>query len=283
MQIWIGTSGYSYPDWVGPFYPPGTRPGRLLAHYARYFPLVELNFTFYRMPTARTLAGLAERTPDGFQFIVKLPRTLSHEETDSDLVPFRHAIDELRSRARLLGLLCQLPQATHNLPKHRAWLTHLAGELAGYGLAVEFRHYSWFHPDVPAWLGERQLDLVAVDVPDLPGLYPRGLIQSSPRLYVRFHSRRAENWYRGDKDRYDYDYDDRALSEWIQALSRNEQRSDRVLLLFNNCQRSQAVANAQRMRELLSRMGPGMEAVEPFAAPPESRQRLLFDSFREGS
>jgi uncharacterized protein YecE (DUF72 family) len=245
--------------------------------------LVELNFSFYRMPTASALARLAGQTPDGFQFVVKIPRTLSHEQKGSDLAPFRLAIDALRSRGRLLGLLCQLPQAIHDLPKHRAWLSTLAAELAGCGLAVEFRHYSWFRPDVPAWLAERDLDLVAVDVPDLPGLYPRGLVQSSRRLYVRFHSRCAENWYRADKDRYDYDYDDRALGEWIEALSRNDKPSDRVLLLFNNCQRSQAVANAQRMRQLLSRMGTGMDVVEPYAAPePGSQQRLLFDSFAEG-
>jgi uncharacterized protein YecE (DUF72 family) len=278
MQVWVGTSGYSYSDWVGPFYPHGTRPGQLLAHYCLHFPLVELNFTFYRLPTAMMLSRLVEQTPDGFQFIVKLPRTLSHEENAGDVIPFRHAVDELRTRGRLLGLLCQLPQASHNLPKHRAWLEQLAGEFTGYGLAVEFRHYSWFRPEVTAWLGQRNLDLVAVDVPDLAGLYPRGLVQSSPRLYVRFHSRNAGNWYRSDKFRYDYDYDDQALHEWIGALSENENRSDRVLLLFNNCQRSQAVANAQRMRELLSKMDSTMEVIEPFAAPqPSSKQRLLFD------
>ena len=96
--------------------------------------------------------------------------------------------------------------------------------------------------------------------------------------YFRFHSRNAENWYRSDKDRYDYDYDDRALMEWIEALRRNESRSDRVLLLFNNCQRSQAAGNAHRMRELLSRMATRMEIVEPFAGPPSgSQQRPLCD------
>jgi uncharacterized protein YecE (DUF72 family) len=278
MQVWVGTSGYSYSDWVGPFYPQGSRPGQMLSHYCRHFPLVELNFTFYRLPTAMMLSRFAEQTPDEFQFIVKLPRTLSHEENASDVLPFRHAVDELRGRGRLLGLLCQLPQATHNLPKHRSWLERLAGEFAGCGLAVEFRHSSWFRPEVTAWLGKLNLDLVAVDVPDLPGLYPRGLVQSSPRVYVRFHSRNPGNWYQSDKFRYDYDYDDQALQEWIAALNGNRNPSDRVLLLFNNCQRSQAVANAQRMRELLSKMGGSMEVIEPFAAPqPASQQRLLFD------
>jgi uncharacterized protein YecE (DUF72 family) len=277
MQIWIGTSGYSYSDWVGGFYPSGMRPGKLLAHYCRHFPLVELNFTFYRLPTAAMLARLVEGTPSGFQFIVKLPRTLSHEEDAKDITAFRTAVDEVRGRGRLLGLLCQLPQASHNLPKHRSWLENLAEEFAAYRLAVEFRHYSWFHPEVTAWLTERNLDLVAVDVPDLPGLYPRGLVQSGRVVYVRFHSRKAGNWYRGDSKRYDYHYEDGALVEWIDALKRNADRSERVLLLFNNCKRSQAATNAQRMRELVANMDIPVELVAAFATPTDSQQRLLFD------
>ena len=64
MKAWIGTSGYSYPDWVGGFYPPATRPNKMLAHYCRHFPLVELNFTFYRMPTASMLGRLAGSSHD---------------------------------------------------------------------------------------------------------------------------------------------------------------------------------------------------------------------------
>src|SRR5438132_10075491 len=84
-QIWIGTSGYSYPDWVGGFYPPNTRPNRMLAYYCGHFPLVELNFTYYRLPTPGMLARLVEQTPPGFQFLVKLPRSLSHEESTAEL------------------------------------------------------------------------------------------------------------------------------------------------------------------------------------------------------
>lgn len=277
-RIWVGTSGYVYPDWVGPFYPPGTRPGRQLAYYCRHFPLVELNFTFYRLPTPTMLSRLVQQSPEGFQFVVKLPRTLSHEQNAEEIAGFRRAVDEVRNRGRLLGLLCQLPQACHNVPKNRAWLASLAQEFQGYGLAVEFRHHSWSHPDVPPWLGERNLDLVAVDVPDLPGLYPRGLVHSGPHLYVRFHSRNAKNWYQSDKGRYDYDYNDQVLHEWIEVLNQNKDHTDRVLLLFNNCQRSQAVANAQRMHQLLSGMGDGVEVIQPFVGSlQDSEQRLLFD------
>lgn len=277
MQLWLGTSGYSYPDWVGGFYPAGTRPGRMLAYYARHFPLVELNFTFYRLPTAALLARLADQTPPGFQFVVKLPRTVSHEEDARELPPFLAAVEELRRRGQLLGLLAQLPQASHHERRHRAWIESLARACAGHALAVEFRHRSWHHPEVPPWLAAQGLDLVAVDVPDLPGLYPRGLVRSSSRLYVRFHSRNAAHWYRSDKDRYDYDYDDVALREWIAAFRDVAATSERALVLFNNCQRSQAAANARRMEALLQG-DPTLAVVEP-AAPtaPVPEQRLLFE------
>ena len=99
MQVWIGTSGYSYPDWVGDFYPAGTRDSQMLAHYCRHFPLVELNFTFYRPPTARMLGHLADKTPPGFQFLVKLPRTLSHDEDPRDLAGFRQAAERIPADA----------------------------------------------------------------------------------------------------------------------------------------------------------------------------------------
>lgn len=276
MQLWIGTSGYSYSDWVGPFYPPGTRAGRMLSYYCRRFPLVELNFTFYRLPTAAQLVHLAEQTPADFQFLVKIPKTLSHGRDSNDLLAFRQALDSLRDRGQILGLLCQFPQATHDTPEARDWLDRLSGELGEYGLAVEFRHISWFRADVPPWLAERNLDLVAVDAPDLPGLYPSGLVQSSPRLYVRLHSRNAANWYQSDKERYDYNYSDAELGEWLTALNGAAAQARRAVLLFNNCHRSQAVQNARRMQELAARLAPQLELITP-SVPPDSEQRLLFE------
>ena len=276
MQVWIGTSGYSYPDWVGGFYPNGTRPAKMLSFYTQHFPVVELNFTFYRLPTPAMLARFAELTPDGFQFLVKLPRTLSHDKNPRDIVPFRLAVNELSTRSRLLGLLVQFPQAMHDLPSHRSWIERLADEFCSYRLAVEFRHRSWHHAELGPWLRERKLDLVAVDVPDLPGLYPRGMVKSGDRVYVRFHSRSAENWYRSDKDRYDFNYDDKSLTEWIDALKVFGKDVEKVFLLFNNCQRSQAAANARRMQELLASTAPEIEIVQPVAAS-VPHQRMLFE------
>ena len=110
MQVWIGTSGYSYPDWVGSLYPAGTRPQRMLGHYCRVFPLVELNFTYYRPPTPGMLTRFARQTPSLFQFLVKLPRTLSHEEHIRDLLGFRHAVDALKNEGKsssVLNVICE--------------------------------------------------------------------------------------------------------------------------------------------------------------------------------
>lgn len=265
MQVWIGSSGYSYPDWVGGFYPRGTRPNAMLGYYAKHFPLVELNYTFYRPPTVSAMAAMAERTPPGFQFLVKIPQTISHEGGTDDVPGFRLAAGELARRGRLMGVLLQLPQSCHHSRRNLDWLSWIGESMDGLRPAVEFRHRSWARPELPEWLAKRGLDLVAVDVPDLPGLFPGGWVQSGRRAYVRFHSRNAANWYAGDKERYDYFYPDEELEEWIDAAAEAAARTDEGLFLFNNCHRSQAVINAGRLRELFAERAPGNEVVAPFA------------------
>lgn len=279
MQLWIGTSGYSYPDWVGSFYPAGTRGPRMLDYYARQFPLVELNFTFYRLPTADMLARLADRVPPGFQFLVKLPRTISHDQSTKEIASFHEAVLELERRKCLLGLLCQFPQSMHQTKTAWHWLERITGEYAGLGLAVEFRHRSWTTSEVQERLREEKVDLVSVDVPKLPDLYPTGLVQSTDRAYIRLHSRRTENWYLSDKDRYDYDYSDSELREWLSVIAARSDRLARVMILFNNCHRAQAAANARRMQKLVREFDHSFELMAP-AMPVEGEpptQKLLFE------
>jgi uncharacterized protein YecE (DUF72 family) len=126
-------------------------------------------------------------------------------------------------------------------------------------------------------MAERNLDLVAVDVPDLPGLFPRGWVQSGPRADVRLHSRNAGNWYRSDKERYDYHYGDDALGAWVEAAQARAGLGDteRALFLFNNSHRGQAAVNACRMRALLERQAPDLHVISPFVTSPPA-QRSLF-------
>src|SRR5205807_5266600 len=112
----------------------------------------------------------------------------------------------------------------------------------------------WARADIPEWLREHAIDLVSVDVPDLPGLYPRGLILSGQRAYIRLHSRNAANWYRAQTRRYDYEYTDEELEEWVSALEQNETKLKDVLFLFNNCFHAHAMKNARRLGTLLHRL-----------------------------
>lgn len=277
MDVWIGTSGYSYPDWVGGFYPPGTPTTHMLPYYATHFPLVELNFTFYRLPTPSDLSKLARRVPASFQFTVKLHQSLSHEHDLTNAKPFRDAVEVLRQEGRLLALLCQYPQRFHHNAENLARLAALAEVFGDHTLAVEFRHNSWDRPEVAEWLNQHRLHLVSVDVPAIPALYPSGLVQSSRLIYVRFHSRRSSSWYESDKERYDYLYTDDELQTWLDALASRQGLADRALLLFNNCRRAQAAENAQRIKELLGRLGAEFTVVPPFASQDAlPRQGLLF-------
>jgi uncharacterized protein YecE (DUF72 family) len=274
MDIWIGTSGYSYTSWVGDFYPKGTKSNKMLPYYSRQFPLVELNFTFYRVPTPEMLHKIAEQTPAGFQFLVKLPQTISHEESARDLPAFRTAVEEMRRRHKLMGLLHQMPQSIHHTKHSEAWLKTVARKLGDLRVAVEFRHRSWLRPQLSDWMADLGLDLVSVDVPDIPALFPRGLMWSGSRIYVRLHSRNRAAWYTNDASRYDYHFTDDELSEWVRALP--HEGPEEALILFNNCQRSQAIDNARRMRTLSEQQAPRLNVVAPFAeAPPV--QRSLFD------
>jgi uncharacterized protein YecE (DUF72 family) len=275
MEVWIGTSGYSYTDWIGGFYPAGIRPARMLEHYATCFPLVELNFTFYRMPEAGDLDRLADRVPRQFQFVVKLHQSISHDLQLEQAIGFRDALRGLQERGQLSGVLCQFPQRFHDDPQHRSWIAELSQVFAGQGLAVEFRHRSWARAEIPRWLASLGVHLVSVDVPDIPALYPRGLVWSTGLAYVRLHSRRASAWYLSDKERYDYDYSDAELSEWIGWLQSAEGAIARAWVLFNNCYRAHAAANARRFAELLERLVPGFQVVRPFAGPARSQPTLF--------
>jgi uncharacterized protein YecE (DUF72 family) len=273
-EIWIGTAGYSYPDWVGPFYPEGTRPERMLPFYATRFPLVELNFTFHRPPTRAMLLKLADRAPATFQFVVKVPQTISHEQRPLDLPGFRHAVEGLKERGQLAGVLAQFPPSMHCSRAACDWITTLAKELGHASLCVEFRHRSWDRPGLPAWLAEHRLTVVAVDVPALGELFPAGWRRSTALAYVRLHTRNASKWHKAGPERYDYNYTDAELEEWAEALARAENLT-RALVVFNNCVATQAAENAQRFRALLQRRAETFDLVPPPGIP-APRQSSLF-------
>lgn len=277
VPVWLGTAGYAWPDWVGPFYPNGISQPRMPTFYATQFPCVEINSTFYRPPSPGQLARLANRTPPGFQFSLKVPRTISHEHGIHDLLPFRKGADELAARHRLIGFVLQFPEKFTDTPKHREWVTRVTGNLRPYTTWVEFRHHSWNRPRLGDWLRERGAELVAVDMPDLPNLFPRGVIDhGSERLYIRLHSRLVGNWHAGGPSRHDYDYPDEVLRAWIGKFKVAAPRLRDIHVIFNNCQGIQGVENARRFAELIREEAPQLRVVDP-PAPAPPVQLSLFE------
>jgi len=275
MQLTLGTAGYAYPAWVGGFYPRGTAPNDMLGFYAAQFPAVEINNTFYRPPTVEQVEKMVRRTPSGFGFTLKVPKSVSHDRSPDDIPAFRLAADRLRDAGRLLGLILQVPEAFRNTPENRQWLAQTGAALKPHRVAVEFRHRSWAAPNLGAWMEHIGMDVVSVGVPDVPTLFPRGLRVANRRVYARLHSQNPDNWYEEGKLRYDYDYPDTALREWADGLQRiaAEGEADDALFFFNNCVGIQATANARRFAELLKEVAPAVRVVEP----PPPRQPDLFD------
>lgn len=196
-EFLIGTSGYSFADWVGPFYPPGTPAAEFLPYYARHFGCVEVNSTYYGMPQASTMQRMHERTPEGFRFIVKLHQSMTHQGCDDALLyeRFMQALEPLKAAGKYHGLLAQFPWSFRRDERAKAHLERMRECLAGEPLWVEFRHDSWMHPKLADWLRERALGYCCVDEPALPGLVPPVTHVTNGVGYVRFHGRNAKHWW----------------------------------------------------------------------------------------
>ncbi len=162
-MIWVGTSGYNYPEWKGSFYPAEFAAAKMLPYYAARFPTVEINYTFYRMPSEKLLAGWTKQVPAEFRFTLKAPRRITH---DAKLVNCRDLTVEFCRVAATLGpqlgaLLFQLPPSLKkDLGRLDAFLETLPPRAPA---AFEFRHPSWFDADVFARLRERQTALCVAD------------------------------------------------------------------------------------------------------------------------
>jgi uncharacterized protein YecE (DUF72 family) len=258
-RILVGTSGYSYDDWVGRFYPEGTARQDFLSLYAREFSVVELNFSYYQQPNPRTLDRMLSVTTPDFSFTLKAHRSMTHEigETwERDIDVFRAGIQPLVDAGRLAAVLLQFPYSFAYTAESRSRLSTLCGKLDGLPLAVEFRKSEWLREAVLEGLRERGVALVSVDEPALPKLLPPITETTGGFGYVRFHGRNKEAWWTGDNaSRYDYLYDSSELGEWVQRIRAIIERVPVLLLFFNNHWRGNAAQNAREMRLLLQRHG----------------------------
>lgn len=256
----IGTSGFSYQDWRGPFYPEDMPARAFLERYSADFDTVELNATYYRIPSLKSLAGMVARTPPGFVFTVKAHQDLTHhwgEQAERTLPVFRRALEPFAAGGKLGAVLLQFPFSFQPSPEAVAYVERLAGELAESSPVVEFRHRAWFTPERLEWLRARKLAVCCVDEPDLPNLLPPLALVTGPVAYVRFHGRNRAAWWdsgapRDPGARYDYLYDEKELAEWAPRVRAMAGAAERVYVYFNNHPGGKAVQNAREFRALLA-------------------------------
>ena len=255
-MIAIGTSGFDYDDWRGAFYPAELPKTGFLEYYAEHFKALELNFSYYKMPSARQLDSMLRRTSGAVTFAVKAHRSMTHERTagEGDLAAFAEAVAPLRAAGVLGAVLAQFPQSFHQTEENRAYLKRLSGRL-GPPFVVELRRADWATPQLRDWLGRIGAGFCCVDEPDLPGLMPPVAEATASPAYVRFHGRNAAKWYVHDRaeERYDYRYEDRELAAWVPKILELERKAGDVLVFFNNHFQGKAVDAAKGLERLLNR------------------------------
>lgn len=256
MAVLIGTSGFSYADWVGPVYPPGLPKEDWLPFYARTFPTCELNFSYYRIPAASTLAKMADKVPQGFLFALKAYQGITHERKDPEpqMRQFVAALAPLRDAGKLACVLAQFPHSFHAQRDNWSYLKRVKEGFADLPLVFEFRGEDWIGERAFDALRRLEVGFCAVDQPRLPGLVPPLAVSTGSIAYVRFHGRNAARWWQHTEawERYDYAYSDAELAEWVPKIRQLEQESALTLVYMNNHWQGQAVESAQKLRVLLS-------------------------------
>ena len=282
MTTRIGLAGWSYPDWKGRVYP--AKPPRgfdPLAYLAGYFDTIEINSTFYRIPTVKTIRDWASRVAGnpGFKFTAKLPQAFTHirQPNAQDEAALKAALAPLHEAGRLGALLLQFPYAFHHTPANRAYLHQLVQRFRDYPLVLEVRHRSWDVPSVYEFLRESGVGFCNIDQPQVS--YSLGLTQqvTSAIGYLRLHGRNTATWFQDNANRdarYDYLYSAPELEEITEALLHIAAQARDVYLIANNHFRGQAALNALDVRHRLTR-APVNVPPQMLTTYPEVSQLLL--------
>ncbi|MDB5106299.1 MAG: hypothetical protein JWP91_3988 [Fibrobacteres bacterium] len=221
MAIHIGTSGWHYLHWRGPFYPPGTHPDQFLKLYLTHFKTVELNNSFYRLPSEETLTAWRDAVPPSFRFAVKASRFITHNKKLKDSGDsFRLFFDRVRILGNRLGpVLFQLPPNwRYNGDRLEDFLSSLP---RGPAYVFEFRNPDWMRDEAFTMLDRFGAGFCIHDMPD--SRTPEIVVGKV--VYVRFH---------GPEGKYQGSYPDGILSEWADKMREWSRKRKQVYCYFNN-------------------------------------------------
>jgi uncharacterized protein YecE (DUF72 family) len=254
-MICIGTSGFSYKDWVGVFYPAGMPQRDWLSFYSREFSACEINSTYYAMPSVAVLKSMVAKTGDGFLFAIKANQEMTHRRMDSAAIckAFRQILEPVEAAGKLGCVLAQFPYNFDYNKYNREYLSQLREYLTGLPLVVEFRNARWLKVEVFQWLRQHEMGFCCVDEPQLPNLLPPVAEATSKIGYVRFHGRNKEKWWQHDQpyERYDYTYKSEELNEWVPKIKKIAGATEKTFVFANNHWRGQSINTIRQLQLML--------------------------------
>lgn len=263
FMIKIGTSGFSFQDWIGTIYPSGIKNGDMLEYYEKHlgFKIAEINSTYYTIPSQKSFEGMMRKTSKSFEFTVKAHKSLTHEIRDKDtgkivdnknaFERFLYAIEPLKKEGRLTAILAQFPYSFHATKDNYNYLKTFKDRLADIPLVVEFRNYYWHNERSLKFLKENTIGYCIVDEPRLKGLMPYNPAVTTDIGYFRLHGRNT-NWFDAPTSvRYDYLYTQDELKSFMSDIKNIANSARKTIVMFNNCHAGKAARNALEMIEML--------------------------------
>lgn len=262
-MIKIGTSGFSFLDWKGTIYPPEIREKEMLPFYEKElgFRTVEINFTYYALPSPKSFSSMLKKTSKEFEFVVKAFKGLTHELRDKDtgqridnqesFNQFRSSLVPLIEEGKLACVLAQFPYGFFPNKENFDYLERFKTEMVQIPLVFEFRNQTWLREETFQFLERNRIGFCIVDEPKLPKLMPYLPRATSEIGYFRFHGRNT-NWFNVPTSvRYDYLYSEGELKEFIPDIKDISRKTIKTLIFFNNCHAGSAAKNAAQMAKLL--------------------------------
>jgi uncharacterized protein YecE (DUF72 family) len=253
-EILVGTSGFSFDDWMGEVYPSDTKKGEMLPYYEHIlgFNALEVNYTYYTMPSRKTMESFHRRTSRGFSFVVKAHKSITHERAaniEEQCKLFREGVAPLGEN--LKALLFQFPYGFLPVEENVGYLRKLKEEFSCVDSIVEFRNGRWLKQGYLDLLKELSLGFCVVDEPKLKGLLPFSPVLTSGVGYFRFHGRNTA-WFNEPVDvRYNYLYTEEELAGFVPAIQEIGEKAVTTFVFFNNCHAGKAAKNAQMMVNML--------------------------------
>jgi uncharacterized protein YecE (DUF72 family) len=263
-MIKIGTSGFSFPDWKGTVYPKEIKDRDMLSYYERELGLktLEVNFTYYTLPSPNSFIGMSKKTSHDFEFVVKCFKGMTHEIRDKatkriidnrDVFDkFLYSLQPLVLEGKLGCVLAQFPYSFFPNSESFAYLRSFKERLGEIPLVVEFRNIYWLKDSTFSFLKDIGTGYCVVDEPKLPKLMPFTPRATSDVGYFRMHGRNP-NWFNVPTSvRYDYLYSEEELRGFIQPIREIKALTGKTLIFFNNCHGGSAARNALEFLRMLS-------------------------------